>query len=247
MASGLALVWFALGLVGTAVGAIAFLGAGWTEPDPWKRQFYRYSAAAAGLMAVAYLLALLGVGRIAMGSDDAARSVFWARAVAWAGITPMFLLALGRLAGAESTPIKRVAALGAGVPAASLLAAALPPGVLTIVGWGAAGACLVGVLALLFGPIGSSASRRHRSVVATYGRGRATLAVALAASVAVTAAGVAGLDVLPGGTTLPLLLAIDVVGVVLVGFLLCRSRAVLHWARPDDPSASGEDAEPGTN
>ena len=100
MASGLALVWFALGLVGTALGAIAFLGAGWTEPDPWKRQFYRYSAAAAGLMAVAYLLALLGVGRIAMGSDDAARSVFWARTVAWAGVTPVFLLALGRLAGA---------------------------------------------------------------------------------------------------------------------------------------------------
>ncbi|MFW5949473.1 MAG: bacteriorhodopsin [Halolamina sp.] len=236
MASGLALVWFVLGLVGTAVGAIAFLGAGWTEPDPWKRRFYLYSTAAAGGMAVAYLLALLGIGWIALGGDGAARPVFWTRAVAWAGIAPVFLLALGRLAGADSTTIERAAGLGAGVPAAGLLAVALPSGVLTTAGWIATGACLVGVLALLFGPIGSAASRRHRSVAATYGRSRATLVVALAAGVAVSAGGIAGFDVLPGGTTLPLFLATDVGGVVLVGFFLCRSRAVLHWARPEGDS-----------
>ncbi|MEF8757657.1 MAG: bacteriorhodopsin [Halobacteriales archaeon] len=247
MASGLALVWFALGLVGTAVGAVAFLGAGWTEPDPWKRRFYVYSTAAAGAMAGAYVLAVLGIGRLPIGGGDPATPVFWARAIAWTGIAPVFLFGLGRFAGAEPSTTQRAAALGAGVAVASLLAALLPPGPLSMLGWVAAGACLVGVLALLFGPIGSSASRRHRSVVATYGRVRATLAVALAATVGVGVAGVAGLDVLPRGATLPLLLAVDVGGVVLPGFFLCRSRAVLHWARPEDRSEPDDAAETTAN
>ena len=247
MASGLALVWFALGLAGTAVGAVAFLGAGWTEPDPWKRRFYVYSTAAAGAMAGAYVLAVLGVGRLPIGGGDGTSPVFWARAIAWTGVAPVFLLALGRFAGAEPTTTQRAAGLGGGAAAGGLLAALLPAGPLSILGWVAAGACLVGVLALLFGPMGSSASRRHRSVVATYGRVRATLAVALVASVGVGVAGVAGLDVLPRGATLPLFLAVDVGGVVLPGFFLCRSRAVLHWARPEDRSEPDDVADTTAN
>jgi bacteriorhodopsin len=243
MASGLALVWFALGLVGTAIGAVAFLGAGWTEPDPWKRRFYLYSTAAAGAMAGAYVLALLGIGRLPIGGSNPAPPVFWTRAIAWTGIAPVFLFALGRFADAERSGIKRAAGLGGGVAAAGLLASALPPGPLTIVGWLVAGACLVGVLALLYGPIGSTASRRHRSVVATYGRVRATLVAALAAGFAASAAGVAGFDVLPQGAMLPLFLAVDVGGVVLPGFFLCRSRAVLHWARPEDRPEPTDDAD----
>jgi bacteriorhodopsin len=240
MASGLALVWFALGLLTTAAGTIAFLGAGWTEPDPWKRRFYHYSTAAAGAMALAYLLAVLGIGRTPLGGSEGARAVFWARALAWAGVAPTFLFALGTFAGADSRSIRRAAVLAAGVPVAGLLSMALS-GDLAVVGWIAAVGSLGGVLALLFGPIGAAASRRHRSVAATFGRVRAILAVVLAGSVAASAGSGAGFGVLPGVTTLPLFLALDAGGVLLVGFFLCRSRAVLHWARPDD-AESGEDA-----
>jgi bacteriorhodopsin len=236
MASGLALVWFAIGLVGTAIGAIASLGAGWTEPDPWKRRFYQYAAVAAGVMAAAYLLAVLGVGRLAIDVGDTARPVFWTRELAWAIVAALTLLALGRLADADETPTNRAAALGAGVPVATLLAAVLPSSAVSIGIYVLAGAFLIGVLYLTFGPIGAQASRRHQTVASTYRSVRTTIAAALAANLAVGVAGSPAVDALAPGTTLPLFLAIDVVGVVLAGFLLCRSRAVLHWARPESPS-----------
>lgn len=248
MASGLALVWFALGFVGTAVGAIAFLGAGWTEPDPWKRRFYHLAAGAAGGMAVAYLIAVLGVGRVSVGPVEARRSAFWARAVAWTAVAPAFVFGLGRLAGAEETGIRRGAAVAAGVPAASLVAALFPRGVLSWTAWAAAVACLAGFLAVLYTSIGSKASRRHRSVRAAYGSVRTTLVFALAAGVTVSVVGSAGVGVLPDGIAAPLWVAIDAGGVVLVGFFLCRSRAVLHWARPDDASSPApEDAGSATD
>ncbi|MFQ3294216.1 MAG: bacteriorhodopsin [Halobacteriales archaeon] len=239
MASGLVFVWLALGFVGTALGSIAFLGAGWTEPDPWKRQFYHYATAAAGAMAVAYLLALFGIGRIAIGAGEGVRPVFWARILAWVGVGPVFLFAIGRLGNASWTQIKRAVVLGAGVSVATLLAILIQSGALSLAIWGFAVASLVGVLGLLFGPIGSAASRRHQTVAATYRRSRNTLAIALALSLAVGVGGGTGFDVLSGGTALPLYFVSDVVGVVLVGFFLCRSRAVLHSARPTDTVDSG--------
>ena len=128
-ATGLEQIALGVGALGMALGTAAFVAMGWGVEDDDRRRFYVVTALISGIATVAYLLMFLGIGvtQVRVPGEVVLR-IYWMRYVDWLLTTPLLLLDLALLAGADRNTIYQLVGLDVGMVVVGAAAAIAPVG-----------------------------------------------------------------------------------------------------------------------
>ena len=104
-------IWLALGTVLMLLGMVYFIARGWGVEPP-ARHFYTITILIPAIAAASYLSMFLGFGVTEVTlTNGETRPIYWARYADWLLTTPLLLLDLNLLAGADRDTIQTLAVL----------------------------------------------------------------------------------------------------------------------------------------
>lgn len=115
-------VWLWLGVLGMFLGMLAFIGMGWGETDQRKQEHYIitiFIPAIAFTMSLAMALEF-GLTSVSVGGETL--SIYWARYADWIFTTPLLLLDLALLVGANRNTIATLVGLDVAMIGTGLIA-----------------------------------------------------------------------------------------------------------------------------
>ncbi|MFW6321500.1 MAG: bacteriorhodopsin [Halohasta sp.] len=167
-------LWLWLGTAGMFLGMLYFIGRGWGETDRRRQEFYIVTIFITAIAFVNYLAMALGFGltTIELGGEEV--PIYWARYTDWLFTTPLLLLDLALLAGANRNQIYALVGLdvlmiGTGAIATlSTSAAFLGEVGNRLVWWGVSTALLVVLLYFLYGTLSDEAKRLSAKAQSTF-------------------------------------------------------------------------------
>jgi bacteriorhodopsin len=230
-ASGLEQIALAIGTLGMALGTVAFIAMGWGEDDHHKRRFYIVTTLISGIATASYLLMFLGIGvtAVAIPGENFAVRIYWMRYVDWLLTTPLLLLDLALLAGADRDLVYRLVGLDVGMVVVGAAGAVAPVGqTIRLVLWAVSSLFFVVLLYFLANQLSAQAARQSGEVAALFSVLRNLVIVLWTAYPIVWIIGTESTIGLIGpGVETAAFMVLDLRGEVGFGFILLRSRRVL--------------------
>jgi len=233
-APGLETIALGIGTLGMALGTVAFIAMGWGEDDEHKRRFYVVTTLISGIATVAYLLMFMGIGvaTVAIPGEGFTLRIYWMRYVDWLFTTPLLLLDLALLAGADRDLIYRLVGLDVGMVVVGAAAAVAPVGqTIRLVLWAVSSLFFVVLLYFLANQLSARAARQSGEVAALFSTLRNLVIVLWTAYPIVWIIGTEStVGLIPLGVETAAFMVLDLSAKVGFGFILLRSRSVLDEA-----------------
>ncbi|PSP73950.1 rhodopsin [Halobacteriales archaeon QS_3_64_16] len=198
-------IWLWLGTAGMFLGMLAFIGMGWGETDQRRIEHYVITIFIPAIAFTMYLAMALGFGVTGVQWGGETHAIYWARYADWLFTTPLLLIDLALLVGADRNTIATlvgldVAMIGTGVLAAltgSNAPGNLDPLTARIIWWGVSTAFLVILLYFLVGQVSEMASRRSGAANSLFSQLRNVLIVLWAVYPVLWIVGTEGLGLIP--------------------------------------------------
>jgi len=229
-ATGLEQIALGIGALGMALGTAAFVAMGWGVEDEDRRRFYVITALISGIATVAYLLMFLGIGvtQVRIPGEVVLR-IYWMRYVDWLLTTPLLLLDLALLAGADRNTIYRLVGLDVGMVVVGAAAAIAPVGqTVRLALWAVSSVFFVALLYVLANQLSQQAARQSGEVAALFSVLRNIVIVLWTAYPIVWIFGTEStIGLIPLGIETALFAVLDLAAKVGFGFVLLRSHEVL--------------------
>ncbi len=230
-ATGLEQIALGIGALGMALGTAAFVAMGWGVEDDDRRRFYVVTALISGIATVAYLLMFLGIGvtQVRVPGEVVLR-IYWMRYVDWLLTTPLLLLDLALLAGADRNTIYRLVGLDVGMVVVGAAAAIAPVGqTVRLALWAVSSLFFVALLYVLANQLSQQAARQSGEVAALFSVLRNVVIVLWTAYPIVWIFGTEStIGLIPLGIETALFAVLDLAAKVGFGFVLLRSHEVLE-------------------
>jgi len=228
-ASGLETISLGIGTLGMALGTIAFIAMGSGETNERKQEFYIVTIFIAAIAAVSYFSMFMGYGVIDVAVGGESLKIYWARYADWLFTTPLLLLDLGLLAGADRNTIATLIGLDVGMILTGLVGALATEGAaMRIAWWGISCGFFVALLYFLVSSLSQQAARKSGEVAALFSTLRNLVIVLWTAYPIVWIIGTEGtIGLIPLGVETAAFMVLDLSAKVGFGFILLRSRNVL--------------------
>lgn len=225
-----------IGTLGMALGTLAFIAMGAGETNERKQAFYIITIFASATAAVSYFSMFTGVGVVelesGLGPDGGPQVIYWARYADWLFTTPLLLLDLALLAGANRNTIATLVGLDVAMILTGLVGALTVEGtVYRIVWWAISCGFFVALLYVLVGTLSQNAAQKSGDVAALFSTLRNLVIVLWTAYPIVWIIGTEGtLGLIPLGVETAAFMVLDLSAKVGFGFILLRSHDVLDQA-----------------
>jgi len=211
-----------------ALGVLAFLAMGWGEEDPKKQEFYIITIFIPAIAAASYFSMAQGYGLTEVMVGGEALDIYWARYADWLFTTPLLLLDLALLAGANRNTIATLVGLDVGMIITGLVGALTQKGAYRIAWWGISCGFFLVLLYVLVSRLSARASRQSGEVSSLFGTLRNVVIVLWTAYPVVWIIGTEGLGLIGLYPETALFMVLDLSAKVGFGFILLRSRNVLE-------------------
>ncbi len=223
-----------------SLGTLAFLAMGWGEDDPKKQEYYIITIFIPAIAAVSYFSMAMGYGVINIPNHE--DPIYWARYADWLFTTPLLLLDLCLLAGANRNTIGTLVGLDVGMILTGLVAAlATEGGAFRVAWWGISTAFMVILLYFLISTLTQNASEQPGEVGSVFSTLRNLTLVLWTAYPIVWLVGSEGLGVVGLGPETVAFAVLDVSAKVGFGFILLNSRSAIDAAASQDTGAAAAD------
>ena len=231
-APGLESIALLVGTIGMALGTVVFIAMGAGEKDEKMQEFYIVTIFIAAIAAVSYFSMWSGYGLIEVTVGGETLDIYWARYADWLFTTPLLLLDLALLAGANRNTISTLIGLDVGMILTGLAGALATEGAaFRIVWWGISCGFFVVLLYFLVGSLSQKAASKSGDVAALFSTLRNLVIVLWTAYPIVWIIGTEGTIGLIGlGVETAAFMVLDLSAKVGFGFILLRSRNVLEAA-----------------
>ncbi|MFC5133189.1 MULTISPECIES: bacteriorhodopsin [Haloferacaceae] len=229
-------VWLWIGTLGMFLGMLYFIARGWGETDRRRQEFYIVTIFITAIAFVNYLAMALGFGltTIQLGGEEV--PIYWARYTDWLFTTPLLLVDLGLLVGANRNQLASLVGLdvlmiGTGAVATlSTSAAVLSAGGTRLVWWGVSTGFLLVLLYMLYGSLDEKASRLSGGAASTFSTLRTLIVVIWLVYPVWWILGTEGLGIVSLNIETAGFMVLDLVAKVGFGIILLSSREVLDAA-----------------
>jgi bacteriorhodopsin len=239
-----------IGTLGMALGTIAFIAMGRGETNERKQEFFIITTFIAGIAAVSYFSMFQGFGVIDVSVEGVSEPlrIYWARYADWLFTTPLLLLDLGLLAGADRNTIATLVGLDVGMIVTGLVGAVatganspLSGPATRIAWWGISCGFFIVLLYYLVSTLSTQAAQRSAEVGSLFSTLRNLVIVLWTAYPIVWIIGTEGtLELVGLGVETTLFMILDLSAKVGFGFILLRSRDVLDEAAAASEAAAAD-------
>jgi len=227
-----------------ALGTVAFIAMGWGETDEKKQEYYIVTILIPAIAATSYFSMWMGYGltELAVPWQDQALDIYWARYADWLFTTPLLLLDLALLAGANRNTIATLVSLDVGMIVTGLVGALVTASqAMRIAWWGISCGFFVVLLYVLVSRLSTQAAQRSGDVASLFGTLRNLVLLLWTAYPIVWIIGTEGLGLVPLNIETAAFMVLDVTAKVGFGFLLLRSRNVIDQASAEASDATAAD------
>jgi bacteriorhodopsin len=233
-------VWLGLGTVLMLIGTVYFLAKGWGVEDPRQQEYYIITILIPGIAAASYLSMFFGFGLTGVElTTGEVLEIYWARYADWLFTTPLLLLDIALLAGADRNTIGALIGLDAFMIITGLVGALTKQPTFRYVWWTVSTIALIFILYFLYVNLGRAAAQKDEDTQSTFNVLRNVILVLWSVYPVLWLVGTEGLGLVGlFGETL-LFMVLDVLAKVGFGLILLRSRAILG----EEPSAPEPSAE----
>ena len=240
-----------IGTLGMALGTLAFIAMGAGETNERKQEFFIITTFISGIAAVSYFSMFQGFGVIEVGNIQGLSeplTIYWARYADWLFTTPLLLLDLGLLAGADRNTIMTLVGLDVGMIVTGLVGAVatgqgspLGGAGTRIAWWGISCGFFVVLLYFLVSALSRKAAQRSGEVGSLFSTLRNLVIVLWTAYPIVWILGTEGtLNIIGLPVETVLYMILDLAAKVGFGFILLRSRDVLDQAAAASEAAAAD-------
>jgi len=235
-------VWLALGTILMLLGMVYFIVDGWGVTDPQMKEFYIITILIPGIAAASYLSMFFGFGltEVTLTTGDTLE-IYWARYADWLFTTPLLLLDIALLAGADWRDIGALVGLDAFMIVTGLAATLMKVPVARYAFWTISTIAMIFLLYFLVANVGAAAREASEEAQSTFNTLRNLIVIAWSIYPVAWLVGTEGLGLVGlYGETL-IFMILDVLAKVGFGFILLRSRAVVGDEETPTPSAEAAD------
>ena len=226
-------IWLWIGTLGMFVGMLYFIARGWGETDERRQEFYIVTIFITAIAFVNYVAMALGFGLTIIDIGGEELPIYWARYTDWFFTTPLLLLDLGLLAGANRNQLASLVGLdmlmiGTGA-VATLTAGAgvLSVGARRLVWWGVSTGFLLVLLYMLYGTLDDKVDQLGPDVRSTFSTLRTLIVVVWLIYPVWWLVGTEGLNVVGINIETAGFMVLDLVAKVGFGIILLSSREAL--------------------
>jgi bacteriorhodopsin len=224
-----------------ALGTLAFIGMGWREDDPEKQEYYIVTIFIPAIAAVSYFSMAMGYGltELSVPWQSQPLDIYWARYADWLFTTPLLLLDLALLAGANRNTIATLVGLDVGMVITGLVGALTTASpAMRIAWWGISTGFFLVLLYVLVSRLSAQAAQRSGDVASLFSTLRNVVILLWTAYPIVWIVGTEGLGLIGLYPETAVFMVLDVSAKVGFGFVLLRSRSVLDQATSEAPEAA---------
>ena len=229
-------IWLWIGTLGMLLGMVYFIARGWNETNRRRQEFYIVTIFITAIAFVNYLAMALGFGLtiVELGGEEV--PIYWARYTDWFFTTPLLLLDLALLAGANRNEIASLVGLdmlmiGTGAVATlSAGAGVLSVGARRLVWWGVSTGFLLVLLYMLYGSLAEKASKLSGDAASTFSTLRNLIVFVWLVYPVWWILGTEGLGIVSLNIETAGFMVLDLVAKVGFGIILLSSREVLDAA-----------------
>jgi bacteriorhodopsin len=232
-----------IGTIGMTLGTLYFIGQGWSVRDPEQQEFYIITIFITAIAGASYFAMATGFGLIEVSVQGLGTlDIYWARYADWLFTTPLLLLDLALLAGADRNTIYTLVGLDVFMIVTGLVGALATEGQLfRILWWAISSGALLVLLYYLLGSLSAQASAQSGEVGALFNRLRNLILVLWSAYPVVWMLGTeSGFAIIPLGIETAAFMVLDLSAKVGFGFILLQSRDVLKSSRSTTASTTAD-------
>ncbi|WP_129113293.1 bacteriorhodopsin [Halegenticoccus tardaugens] len=225
-------LWLWIGTIGMTIGTLYFVGKGRGVRDAKMQEFYIITIFITTIAAAMYLAMATGFGLTEVTVNGQALEIYWARYADWLFTTPLLLLDLALLAGANRNTIATLVGLDVFMIATGAIATFTTVASYRILWWGISTGALLVLLYVLVGTLSEQARTKSGEVRSLFGTLRNLVIALWLLYPVVWILGTEGtIGVLPLYWETAAFMILDLSAKVGFGVLLLRSRSVLAEAR----------------
>ena len=232
-------IWLWIGTLGMFLGMLYFIARGWGETNRRRQEFYIVTIFITAIAFVNYLSMALGFGltNVMVGGEEL--PVYWARYTDWFFTTPLLLIDLALLAGANRNQISALVGLDMLMIATGVLATlsggsyavfGLGDGARRLIWWGVSTGFLLVLLYMLYGSLDEKAQQLSGDAASTFSTLRTLIVVVWLIYPVWWIVGTEGLQVVSLNIETAGFMVLDLVAKVGFGIILLSSRKVLDAA-----------------
>jgi bacteriorhodopsin len=231
-------IWLALGTILMLLGTVYFIARGWGVTDPRQQEYYIITILIPGIATASYLSMLFGFGLTEVTLNTGTTlDIYWARYADWLFTTPLLLLDLGLLAGADRNTIGALIGLDAFMIITGLVGALTKVFTFRFVWWTVSTIAFLFILYYLYGALSARMDEMSDDAQSTFKTLRTLVVVLWSVYPVLWLVGTEGLGLVGlFGETLGFMI-LDVTAKVGFGLVLLRSRAIMGDVEAPEPSA----------
>jgi len=245
-APGSEATWLWLGTAGMFLGMVYFIARGWGVQDTRRQKFYIATIFITAIAFSNYLAMALGYGLTEVTVAGETLPIYWARYTDWLFTTPLLLLDLALLAGADRQTIATligldVAMIGTGAVATltgDAQGAAISTGAQRLIWWGVSTALLLVLLFFLFRNLTEQARSLSAEAQSKFTTLRNLVTVVWLVYPVWWLIGTEGIAAVGLGIETAGFMVIDITAKVGFGFILLQSHNLLDEAQSDTASGA---------
>jgi bacteriorhodopsin len=237
-------VWLWVGTIGMLMGMLYFIARGWNVESTRLQEFYIVTIFITAIAFVNYLAMALGFGLTTITVAGEELSIYWARYTDWFFTTPLLLIDLGLLAGANRNELSSLVGLDMLMIATGAVATlttgmgALGAGAERLIWWGVSTGFLLVLLYMLFGTLGDRASSLPADAASKFSTLRLLIVVIWLVYPVWWLLGTEGLGVVTLYVETLGFAVLDLTAKVGFGFVLLSSHKLLESATDNDASSA---------
>jgi len=225
-----------------SLGALTFLAMGWGEDDPRKQEYYIVTIFIPAIAAVSYFSMAMGYGVVEIPNHD--DPIYWARYADWLFTTPLLLLDLCLLAGADRNTIATLIGLDVGMILTGLVGALATEGAaFRLAWWGISCGFFVVLLFFLVSTLSRHVADRPGEVGSVFSTLRNLTLVLWTAYPILWIVGSEGLGIVGLGPETAGFAVLDLLAKVGFGFILLNSRSAIDAAVSDTTTGTTTTAD----
>ena len=235
-------IWLLIGTALMALGTLAFIAMGWNEDDPEAQEYYIITIFIPAIAATSYFSMVMGFGLTEITVAGEVLDIYWARYADWLFTTPLLLVDLALLAGADRNTIATLIGLDVGMIVTGLVGALVTSSVtMRIAWWGISCGFFLVLLYILVSRLSAQAATQSGDVASLFSTLRNVIILLWTAYPIVWIVGTEGLGLIGLYPETAAFMVLDVTAKVGFGFLLLRSRNVLDQVTTGATDAAAAD------
>ncbi|SFF82085.1 bacteriorhodopsin [Halopelagius inordinatus] len=235
-------IWLWLGTAGMTLGTLFFIARGWGVKDEKEQRFYIITIFITTIASAAYFSMATGFGLTQVEVGTQVLDIYWARYADWLFTTPLLLLDLALLAGANRNTIYTLVGLDVFMIGTGLAGAFASSAPARIAWWAISTVALLFLLYFLVEALSEAAKTQTESVRKLTNTLRNMIIVLWLAYPVVWILGTEGtVGFLPLYVETAAFMVLDLTAKVGFGVVLLRSHSILEEAGQTTPAAATAD------